>query len=262
MQRTNTTNTATFDLPLPEKATFVFKSSPPSSPNTIHITISPSGTWRMPYHWHPSETANTTVAACQRVTCLSGYLHVYVASGISSNYDELGFEGMTVNFAPGERISWDLSETGTDHQQVPPTAELVADHTLWRNYCGAILDKDIFPQLASTPTSLKVLFAFLDFLPLWRTKLLNLMLSIQLQAIFFTHDFHVYHGYIPVTWPWISQPFGGRPPAWAKRLQLQSMVLMARTVMMTAYYTGTLFLGMKGDYPEYTPPRNRRDDKK
>jgi hypothetical protein len=219
----------------------------------------------MPLHWHPCETANTAVAACERVTCLSGSLHVYVAHGIFGNYDKVGFAGMSVKFAPGQRISWNLTKKiAKDPQEVPLTVDFVADHTLWRNYCStAILDRDIFPQLASTPLWLKALFAILALLPSWRNKLLSLMLSIQLQAIFFAHDFHVSHGYVPVTWPWISQPFSGRPSVWAKRLQLQSMLFIARAVILTAaYYAGTLFLGMRGEYLEYTPTRDHRDEKR
>ncbi|KAF2489112.1 hypothetical protein BU16DRAFT_173249 [Lophium mytilinum] len=79
--------------------------------------------------------------------------------------------------------------------------DLVADHTIWRNICSAVLDGDIFPQLHSTPLWLKALFAILAVAPEWRNGLLGLMLWIQLQTIFYTHDFRVYHGYIPVIWP-------------------------------------------------------------
>jgi hypothetical protein len=213
----------------------------------------------MQLHWHPSETSNTAVPACERVTCVSGSLHVYVADGIDGNYDKLGYAGMTVKFAPGQRISWNQTK---EIAKDPLTVDFVAHHTLWRNYCSAILDADIFPRLASTPWWLKALFASLAFLPSWRDKLLRLMLSIQLQAIFFAHDFHVYHGRVPVTWLWMYQPFGERPPAWAKRLQLQSMLFIARAVMTAAYYASTLFLGMRGEYPEYTPTRDHRDEKR
>jgi hypothetical protein len=187
---------------------------------------------------------------------LSGSLRVYVAQGISGGYDKIGSAGMSVRFAPGQRVAWNRAKRDT---QVPLTVDLVADHALWRNICSAVLDRDILPQLASTSSWLKALFAILAVAPSWRNALLSLMLWIQLQAIFLAHDFHVYHSYVPMTWPWITQPFGGRPPVWAKRLQMRSVYFIAKAVMTTAYWAGTLFLGMKGKYIEYTPSRDHRD---
>jgi hypothetical protein len=254
MHRTNTTNVTIFNLPFPDAATFTFPSSSPLSPNAIRIAIPPSSGWHMRLHWHPSENrAAAATAACERVSCLSGFLRVYVAQGLSGSYDKLGSTGMSVKFAPRQRVAWNRLKRDA---QVPLTVDLVADHALWRNICSAVLDRDIFPQLRSTPLWLKALFAILAVVPSWRNGLLSLMLWIQLQTIFQAHDFHMYHGYIPVTWPWMCQPFGGRPPVWAKRLQLQSLHFIARAVMTTAYWAGTLFLGMKGEYVEYTPSRD------
>lgn len=262
MHRTNTTNLKTITVPLPDAATFDF-----ASPDAIHITIPPYSTWAMPLHWHPSErdtpaaaaTAATTVpAACRSVTSLSGRLHVYVATSLWGSYDKLGSTGMSVKFKPGQRVAWNRLKP---HAAVPLTVALEADHALWRNVSSAVIDAPIFPRLSSTPWWVKSLFAILTFLPSLRDRLLNLALWVQLQTIFFAHDFHVHHGYIPVTWPWIAQPFGGRPPAWAERLQVQSFYLIARVVMTWAYWFGILFLGMKGEYVEYTPSREHGDEK-
>lgn len=89
--------------------------------------------------------------------------------------------------------------------------------------------------------------------PSWREKLLEMMLWMQLEIIWFAHDFHVYHGYIHLTWPWMMQPFGGTAPDWVKRLQLRIMYFIAWMVMAVVYRVGTLFLGMKGEYTEYSP---------
>ncbi|RYP45732.1 hypothetical protein DL768_007973 [Monosporascus sp. mg162] len=236
MHRTNTVTFTTFNLPLPDGATFTFTASSPTSRNAIRITISPSSDWKMPYHWHPSEihaTVPPQAAACERLTCRS-----------------VGPAGMSLQFVPGQRIAWHRPK---NNAKVPLIVDLVADHVLWRNICSAILDRDIFPRLASTPWWLKALFAIVAAVPPWRNKLLSVMLWIQLQSIYFAHDFHMFHGYVGVTWPWFAVPFGSRPPLWAKRLQLQSTFLIARAVMTIAYWTGTLFLGMKGEYAEYTP---------
>lgn len=201
----------------------------------------------MPLHWHPSEDH---AVACERVSCLEGSLRVFVARGISGGYDKLGSAGMSVKFAPDQRVAWNRS---WKDDKATLRVDLAADHALWRNICSAVLDRDIFPELASTPSWVKAVFALLVVVPRWRGRLLSLMLWCQLQAIFYAHDFYMYHGYVPVTWPWITQPFGGRPPAWAKRLQLRSLYAIGAGVMTLAYTAGTLFLGMKGEYEEYTP---------
>jgi hypothetical protein len=129
----------------------------------------------------------------------------------------------------------------------------VASHNLWRNISSAVLDRVIFPRLSSTPLWLRALFAILAIVPSWTNRLLNLMLWVQLQTIFFARDFYVYHGYVPVTWPWIAQPFDGRPPAWAKRLPVQSLYIIARTGMILADWAGTPFLGMRASMSSIHP---------
>jgi hypothetical protein len=109
----------------------------------------------------------------------------------------------------------------------------VASHALWRNVCSAILDRAVFPQLASTPLWLKVLFAMLAVVPSRRDRLLDVMLWIQLQVIFAAHDTHLYHGCVPVTWLWLM-PFSNVPD-WARRWQVQSYYVIARVVMTVAY---------------------------
>jgi hypothetical protein len=189
---------------------------------------------------------------------VSGSLVVYTTIGTSGGGHTIGSKGMTVRFKPGQRVAW-CRLNADSHTQL--TVDLVADHILWRNICSAVLDGDMFPRLASTPWWLKALFAILVVMPLWRNALLRFMLWIQLQVIFLAHDFHVYHDYVPVIWPWILQPFGGQPPDWARQLQMQSFYVIAKAVMTTAYWTGRLFLGMKGEYVEYTPSRDLRDKK-
>ena len=134
-------------------------------------------------------------AACESVSCLAGSLHVYIIQGISGGSDRIGSK-LSVRFAPGQRVAWDPAR---DAGKMPLTVDLVADHALWRNICSAVLDRDIFPRLASTPFWLKALFAILTIVPSWRTKPLSLILWIQLQTIFLAHNFHMYHGYVQVT---------------------------------------------------------------
>lgn len=252
MSRTDTRAASTFNLPFPNAATFRFETSSPLPPSSnIHITVPEYSTWHMPYHWHPSEDQE---AVCRKVTCLSGFLRVSIAHGLRSR-DEFGSAGRIVTFRPGQRVAFYRDESGPDDAL---TVILETDHVLWRNICSAVLDRDIFPELISTPLWLKALFTLLPF---WRNALLGLILHVQLRTIFAYHGVHLYHGYIPVTWPWIAQPFGGRPPAWAQRAQLQSVYLIARVVMTISYAIGVSLLGMRGQYDEYTPNTIHVDEK-
>lgn len=83
--------------------------------------------------------------------------------------------------------------------------------------------------------------------------MLDVMLWIQVQTIFYAHDIHIFRGFIPFMWPWEYQPFGGRPPKWARQLQIGSIYFIARVVITASYWLGTLALGMQGKYAEYTP---------
>lgn len=257
MRRSDTRSLSTFELLLPRGVTFTFPPSETTTQNSpIRITLAPQGEWKMPLHWHPSETreedskhaSKSVNLGCDRVSCIEGHLHVSVAHGISGGYDKVGSAGMSVAFSPAQRIQWDRPQKA---KGTPLCVDLVADEALWRNICSAILDRDLFPQLESTPWWLRSLFGIL--MPAWRDWLLNAILQVQLQAIFFSHDFNVYHGYFPATWPWVRQPWGGRPPNWARSLQIGSMYLISTSVMGLAYWTGTLLMGIKGEYPEYTP---------
>lgn len=266
MHRTDTTNFISFELSSLGVATFIFPSSSAecSSASQIRIVIPPRSVWRMPPHWHPSESRTAAsqpraTLGCERITCVSGRLRVYVAQGLRGSYDKVGSEGMSVKFAPGQRVAWNRA---SNDDKTALEVDLVADPMLWRNYCSAVLDRDIFPRLSSTPWWVKALFAILTPVPRWREGLLSVMLWIQLQTIYTAHDFHVPYGYVPVTWPWIYQPFGGRAPGWARRLELRSLYLIAWVVMRTAYLIGTLLLGMKGEYSEYTPSEIPGDEKK
>jgi hypothetical protein len=69
--------------------------------------------------------------------------------------------------------------------------DVETDHTLWRNVCSATLDRDLFPQLNSTPLWLKAMF---NLFPSWREALLSFVLQIQLRAIFYYHGVHICHG--------------------------------------------------------------------
>lgn len=251
MHRTDTTDFATFTLPFPEAAIFDFTAPPSSTPlNAIRITIPPGSTWRMPLHRHPSEIHRTkATAACHSVTSFSGPLYICWGRGLFLG-NLTGGTGVSKTFEPGLWVAWSRWE---DKASTPLTAILIAEHVLWRNICSAIIDRDIFSTLTSTPFWLKGLFALLAFVPSWKARMLNVMLWTQLQTIFYAHDFHLYHGHIPLVSLWMCwQIWPDRPPRWVERLTLRSLQVTSRVVMTSAYWIG-LFLGMKGEYEEYTP---------
>lgn len=267
MHRTNTTELATFNLPFPNAATFNFVVPPPSSPhvsrNAIGITIPPHSKWRIPLHWHPSEQHLGTVSnfGCEQLDCLSGFIVIYLACRSGANYHKLGQGGMKTTIPPRYQLTWgrDPSRTTVDAANLPLKVETVASHALWRNVCGATLDRAIFPQLASTPWWIKGLFAILAAVaPVRRERLLDLMLWVQLQSIFVAHDTYLYHGFIPFTWPWLLT--WSRPPDWAKRWQTESCYVISRVVMAVVSWAGRLLLGMKGEYVNYTPGRDRGEN--
>jgi hypothetical protein len=256
MHRTNTTNISTFELPFPDAATFTFTPLSPTSPNTIRITVPPSSSWRMPLHWHPSDNHSAT-NACDRVSCLLGSLQVYVAQGLSDGGWKIASTGMSVKFAPGQRVVW--NQPRKDAQ--PLTVNLVADHALWRNICSAILDRDIFPQLSSTPLWLKAIFVILALLPSWKNRLLDMILWMQLQTIFFNSRFsylsRLRTGDKAVDYSafWWSTASLGTSRTATKSLHCSKgsneNCILGRNII----------LGIKGDYTEYTPSKGHKGER-
>ena len=169
-----------------------------------------------------------------------------------------------MSFQPGQRMGFNCSrrDRHTRASLENLTVALDADPVLWRNVCSATLDRDLYPNLASTPYWLKALFAFLALLPRWRELFLSGILWVQIQAMFYAHDFHLYHGHVPLARPWTAQPIGGRAPMWAYRAQAWSMRAISRVVMAACYWGGWLFCGIRGAYEVYTPqPRDGQGEK-
>lgn len=263
MKRTNTTNLTSFTLPLPHAATFDFTSAPNSS-STIRIAIPPSSSWRMPLHWHPSYARSSTSSGsatipCRCVTVVKGHISITPSKqGNIGGGTISGGTGLDVQLAPDDRVVWRRRHGDNEVLIV----DLIADYTLWRNICSATIDRDIFPQLASTPYWFKALFIILAPILRYRVTLLDLILYIQMQMIFYTHDFYVYHGTIEFHSLWLLPWIFRQAPPWVDRLELQIAYIITRVVMATAYWIGKLFLGMKGEYSEYTPRESVSYEKK
>lgn len=240
MNRTNTTTRTEFNLSLSGEVRFDF------SQQTIQITIPVGSTWYMPYHWHDR------ILDMKWIGVEAGELCVIQAANrngrtssvrLTNRADQQG-----VSFKVTDGVAWKSARLDTKEKtKLPLVVNLDAEQNLHRNICSAILDKDLFPSLASTPYWVRLLCA----IPALRPRLIDRALWIQLQAIYWKHDFRVSHGEIPFAYPWVMWPFGSAPD-WATEAQIRSRWWISSIVMSSAYWTGRLLLGMKGEYPQYS----------
>ena len=214
----------------------------------------------MPKHRHPSYAKSSTISSgsatipCRRVTVVKGRLSITC----SSQGNISGGTGLDVELTPDDRVAWKRRSGDNDLLIV----DLLADVILWRNICSATIDRDIFPNLASTPYWFKAFFTILAPISRYRVKLLDLIFYIQIQMIFYAHDFYVYHGTIQLHSLWLLPWIFRQAPPWVDRFELQISYIITRVVMATAYWVGKLFLGMKGEYSEYTPRESVSHKKK
>lgn len=121
----------------------------------------------MPLHWHFHGTG------CIALTCIEGRLHIYYGQGPEGSCDLVTPPGSTFRFKPDQRVSFNCARRdGKSKSSLQPLiVELDASNDLWRNICSAILDRNLFPSLASIPHWLRALFALLTLLPRWRESL-------------------------------------------------------------------------------------------
>jgi hypothetical protein len=141
-----------------------------------------------------------------------------------------------------------------------PDQELVVlleteDEVLYRNTSSAALDAAIFPSLPSTPFWVRLLYSSLAFSPAAQRLMISRLLWIQLQMIYFAHDFRMYHGSVGALYLWLwTHPFGReRPPKWVLNIEWWSISVISIATHCVCYWLGRLFLGMKAEYLEYTP---------
>ena len=132
----------------------------------------------------------------------------------------------------------------------------------YRNVCSAILDAPLYPEFAATPFLVRRLFAALAVVaPGLRVRLLAACLWVQLRVMYYANDYWTYQGRLPITVFWDGWPFGPHAPLWAQRLQWNSMLLFSRVVLAACFWVGTLVLGMKPEYAEYTVHRRAVTEK-
>ena len=247
MDRPDTTRQTVFQLPEPKSVTFDF-----TQPDYIRVTVPPGSTWSMPLHWHHNHDSRR----CVSVRCAGGPLRVFTAKRTGGSSDLLGSAGTQQRFEASQMIAWGRDGDG-DGKADPALliVDLEAPATLHRNVCSAVLDRELFPRLSSTPPWLRGLFALLAWLPAAQERLLACLLWVQLRTMFYTHGFHLYCGRISISWWWMAQPFGGHVPQWAKNFEWRSQEIISVIVLASCYWVGTLLLGMKAEYRQYTPER-------
>lgn len=234
MDRTKTTAHASFTLPTPASATFDF-----IAPNQIRITIPANSTWKTKSHWHNPDQEN-----CLLLHTEKGELHFGYHKEPRTGADVLGPGNF--KFKPGYWTSWSRTPSSKKREKVVVLL-VVRDEGLYRNVCSAILDAEKFPHLRTTPLWLRGVFAALKLLPTARKRLVEWMLYIQLQVIYYKYGYWEYHGGINALrwWQW-THPFDiGRHPAWTVRLQFRSQRFFSKAVQGAYYWVARSLVGMK-----------------
>ncbi|EFE34614.1 uncharacterized protein ARB_06377 [Trichophyton benhamiae CBS 112371] len=250
MKRSNTTSITSFTLPDQQgQVAAIFDFS--EDGDSILITTPKKSSWEYWKHW-----LNPHSSICDEITCLAGVAVIkvyYPDDPLSSRGGELR-SGESISFGPGASSTWFRD---SHYNQEDLIVSLKGDKSFHRNICSAIIDRDRMAFLSSTPFLLRQLLSLLglfQFSRPFREWILDLMLAIQLRAIFYSNGFWIYHPTIPFFWWWEWRQIWGEPrvPEWAYRFKWQMQMVITYTVQGICYWVGRIFLGMKGSYSEYT----------
>ncbi|EFR05329.1 hypothetical protein MGYG_08340 [Nannizzia gypsea CBS 118893] len=252
MKRSNTTSMTSFTLPdLHKQAAAIFDFT--SDGDSIRVTVPINSTWNYWEHW-----LNPHSFICDEVTSVSGrgFVEIYYFDDPSSSRGLHLRSGESMSFGPRSSSTWRRAYSTRDQEDF--VANLKGDRSFHRNVCSAIIDRDRMAFLSSTPILLRQMLAFLglfQFSRPFRECILDLMLAIQLRAIFYANGFWIHHPTIPFFWWWEWRQIWGEPrvPEWAYEFRWKMLKVITYTVQGICYWVGRLFLGMKGSYPEYTP---------
>ncbi|KAF2791450.1 hypothetical protein K505DRAFT_389112 [Melanomma pulvis-pyrius CBS 109.77] len=238
--RTNTTHQAIFHLHDPSVIVELIQE------NHLKITIPTNSNYRFPYHWHLQKHG------CHRITCLQGKLQLYTATPYAGTGISLISAGNTRNLRDGDQHAWGPAQYNSSADLVVLVEVDNAD--LYRNILSATLDASLFPRLASTPFWIRMLYSMLSWSPSSQDWLISALLWVQLQMMHCTHDFWGLHGSIDAPGWWLSlHPVTTRAPDWTHKIKWWSYTPISKVVQNGCYWVGRLFLGMKGEYAEYTP---------
>lgn len=243
-QRPNRIAQNTFELSHPP-VTFDFVDA-----THIEITIAKKSGWSFPVHWHIQNPA-----ACTQVTCLSGRLQIQNMRPFSNGDGSQSIpRGSTCEFRPGDHITFRSSWLYEDEDVIALFEVDPSQMVLLRNICGATLDAQLYPSLATIPYWVRLLYLVFRWSPAVQQYLASKFLWTRAQMMRSAHDFQTRHGSIDAPHMWrITHPFNWNfSPQWTFNVLWWSFTPISKAVRGTRYWVGRLLLGVKAEYAEYT----------
>ncbi|KAI5369154.1 hypothetical protein Slin14017_G000330 [Septoria linicola] len=144
MRRTETSATQQLSISLPDAVTFDFSRAP-----LLKVTIPATSTWSFKSHWHHK------VVDVSRGLCVQGRIQL-------STQDFQNDRSVVKSCGRGSKFVFETGQfiyLGSSNMKQDAVMEVVANETLHRNICSAILDADIYPELDTTPLPIKLLFS-------------------------------------------------------------------------------------------------------
>lgn len=250
--RTITSHRDSLTLPGPDQASFTFF---PNDGSMVKITVPPTSTWSMYYHWHDR------APLCEHMDFLTGGdMEMYRSLGPYRNSSVSGRAGAQWQNRPGERCAWGLN-SHREHPQGSPDLEVVVrsqagnNEEMWRNWASATIDMRLWPELGTTPAPVRWFLRGLRGLPLvggwaWE-RAVRFALWVQMLLIFRRHEYWVWCGYVPVCWWWSARPWPQMAPQWAQDVEWKSSETITRLAMLVARALGRNLLGLSDGYSEY-----------
>jgi hypothetical protein len=228
----------------------------------VKITVPTTSTWVMQIHWHNSsdhvETIEHTAGAHWSLTQAIAVYGSSATKGASHSVREI---------KPGVRVSWQVDSHWYEYHDPPVTGwpdlevSVRGDgyEELWRNIVSATLDKDLWPELASTPVVTRMLMKGIKAIPLFGHRLWKIVvdhvLKVQLLMIFGRYEYVIWCGYIPLTDWWPTPVLSDElAPEWVQKLEWRSAELFNKTATWAARMLGKTVLGLKDGYHEYCLP--------
>lgn len=129
---------------------------------------------------------------------------------------------------------------------------------LWRNVISATLDKDLWPELSSTPVAIRLWMKGLKAIPfighrLWKSTV-EPVLKAQLLMIFERHKYMAWCGHVPIT-DWWPTPLFEREPQWIQNVEWENVELCNKIATWAARVLSGTLLGLSDGYSEYHRPR-------
>jgi hypothetical protein len=125
---------------------------------------------------------------------------------------------------------------------------------LWRNVVSATLDKELWPELSSTPILVRAWMKVVKAIPfvghrLWKS-IIELVLKAQMLMMFEQHKYVVWCGHIPLT-DWWPTPLWEREPQWVQTAEWDSADFCNKIATSAARAIGRTVLGLSDSYLEY-----------